>query len=371
MIISIPKEIGAGETRVAATPETVKKMNDWGYDIKIEKDAGRAAGFSDEEYIKAGAQVLSSPQDVYETADIILKIRAPEESESKFLKPGQIIIADFQALACPEKIKEFAKLKTTCFALDLMPRISRAQSMDILSSQSNLAGYKAVLNAVNLLDKAVPMMMTAAGTIAPAKVLVLGAGVAGLQAIATAKRLGAQVFASDVRPGVKEQVESLGGRFLDIEAEAGSETAGGYAKETSEDYKKRQAAAVAEQLKKTDIAITTALIPGRKAPRLITAAMLKDMPAGAVIIDMAAGSGGNVDGSVNGETVKKHGVTIQGNSNLAAELPQSASSLFARNIYNFLTPMYNVERRQIEFNYADELIKATCICRDGQILRKE
>lgn len=255
--------------------------------------------------------------------------------EDRLLKPGQTIIANFQALAHPARVAELAKQGLTCFALDMLPRISRAQSMDILSSQSNLAGYKAVINAVNLLPRAIPLMMTAAGTVSPAKVLVLGAGVAGLQAIATAKRLGAQVFASDVRPQVKEQVESLGARFLEVKTSETFETSGGYAQETSPEYRRQQQLAVAEQLAKTDIAVTTALIPGKKAPVLITRGMIEHMPRGSVIIDMAAANGGNVEGSIDNQTVNVNGVTIVGNSNLASELPVSASHLFAQIFITF------------------------------------
>ena len=367
MIIALPKETTPHEKRVALTPESVAKIIAWGFRIKVEKNAGSAAGFSDEEYRRAGAEIVSGTARVYADANIICKIRAPAPEEDKFLKKGTTIIANFQALDIPKRIKELAALGTTCFALDMIPRISRAQSMDVLSSQSNLAGYKAVINAVEALDKAVPMMMTAAGTVAPAKVLVLGAGVAGLQAIATAKRLGAQVYASDVRPQVKEQVESLGGRFVEVKTDENFETAGGYAKETSDEYRKKQREAVAEQLRKTDIAVTTALIPGKPAPRLITKQMIEAMPRGAVIIDMAAEAGGNVEGSQSGKTVTIGGVKVIGNSNLASELPNSASRLFAQNIFNFLTPMYNPQTQEIVFNFNDELIKGTCVCKDGEL----
>ena len=368
MIIAVPREIAPGETRIAATPEVVKKYLRWGLPVRIESGAGLKAGFTDETYKEAGAEIAADAAAVYEHAGIILKIRAPLPQEDQYLSAGQIIIADFQALSRPSRIADFAKRGLTCFALELMPRISRAQSMDILSSQSNLAGYKAVINAVNLLDKAVPMMMTAAGTVTPARVLILGAGVAGLQAIATAKRLGAQVFASDVRPQVKEQVESLGARFVEVSPSENFETAGGYATETSEDYKKKQRLAVAEQLIKTDIAVTTALIPGKKAPILITADMIKHMAPGSVIIDMATASGGNVEGSQEGKNIVVGGVKIVSGSNLAAEIPNSASRLFANNIYNFLAPMYHNESRNISFNYDDELINKTCVAKSGQIL---
>lgn len=368
MIIAVPREIMPGENRVAATPEVVKKYLRWGLHVQVENGAGQKAGFPDETYKEAGAKIVSSPADIYKHAGIILKIRAPQPEEDRLLSAGQVIIADFQALSRPARITDFAKHGLTCFALELLPRISRAQSMDILSSQSNLAGYKAVINAVNLLDKAVPMMMTAAGTITPARILVLGAGVAGLQAIATAKRLGAQVFAADVRPQVKEQVESLGARFVEVSPSENFETADGYAAETSEDYQKKQRLAVAEQLLKTDIAVTTALIPGKKAPQLITTGMIQHMPSGAVIIDMATASGGNVEGSKDGETVLLNGIKIVSGSNLASEIPNSASRLFANNIYNFLAPMYQSESRNISFNFDDELISKTCIAKSGQIL---
>lgn len=367
MIIAVPKEIRRNERRVACTPDIVTKMISWGYAVHIEKSAGEAAGFRDTDYSEAGAQICPDAATTYFGADIILKIWAPEESEERFLYKDMSVIANFQALSRPQRITALAKTGIQGFALDLMPRISRAQSMDILSSQSNLAGYKAVVNAVTALDKAVPMMMTAAGTITPSRVLILGAGVAGLQAIATAKRLGAQVFASDVRPQVKEQVESLGARFVEVESTENFETAGGYAKETSEEYKHKQQLAVAARLSQTDIAITTALIPGKPAPRLISNEMIADMPDGSVIIDMAAESGGNVEGSKEGEAIMLHGVTIIGASNLASEVPQSASRLFANNIYNFLNPMYDPEQSKIVFNFFDELVDKTCVCKDGEV----
>ena len=348
MIISIVKEIRPGETRVAATPDTVIKMLALGAEVHIEQGAGQASGFSDEAYQKAGAKIMPDAAGTYQGADIVLKIWAPQPSEDKYLKKDMTIIANFQILNQPERKKAFAQLGTQCFALELLPRISRAQSMDILSSQSNLAGYKAVLEAVNLSPKAVPLMMTAAGTVSPAKVLVLGAGVAGLQAIATAKRLGAQVFASDVRPEVKEQVESLGGRFVEVESNETFENTGGYAKETTADYQQKQQAAIAAQLQKTDIVITTAQIPGKKAPLLIN-------------------EGGNVFGSHEGATTEFNGIKIIGNSNLAAQIPHSASKLYANNLYNFLAPMYQKETQQFVFNFADELVAKTCICKEGEI----
>lgn len=367
MKIAVIKETLPGEKRVAISPDIVSRLKNWGFDILIEQDAGLEAGFGNAGYEKAGATITSSAQEACQNADMIFKIWAPQPEEDKLFHTHQTIIANFQALANKQRLTDFAKLGLRCFALDLIPRISRAQSMDILSSQSNLAGYKAVIEAVTASDKAVPMMMTAGGTIPPAKVLVLGAGVAGLQAIATAKRLGAQVYAADVRPQVKEQVESLGGRFLEVKTAENFETDGGYAKETSADYQKKQNEAVAGQLKMTDIAITTALIPGRPAPRLITKEMLKDMPYGSVIVDMAAEYGGNVEGSENNKTVEINGVKIIGNSNLAASIPNSASLLFARNVFNFISPMYNHETQELVFNFNDELVSATCVCQDGKL----
>lgn len=368
MLIAVPKEIKPGETRVAATPDIVQKYKFMGLDVQVQSGAGEASGFSDRDYLNAGAEIKKNAADSYKKADIILKIWAPEAEEDGFLKAGTAVFANFQALTHRGRIETFAHLGLTCFALELMPRISRAQSMDILSSQSNLAGYKAVIEAVCKLPSAVPMMMTAAGTIAPAKALILGAGVAGLQAIATAKRLGAVVFASDVRPQVKEQVESLGGRFVEVKSDENFETAGGYARETSAEYKQKQQEAVAEQLAKTNFAVTTALIPGLPAPRLITKAMLSAMPAGAVVVDMASSAGGNVEGSEDGKTVVINGVTVIGNSNLAASLPASASPLYAKNILNFLDTMYNKEEKSLNYNFEDELIKGTCLCYNGKMI---
>lgn len=368
MLIAVPKEIKSGETRVAATPDIVRKYKFMGLDVHVQSGAGEASGFSDQDYRNAGAEIKKTAEDTYKKANIILKIWAPEASEDHYLKSGMAIFANFQALTNRGRIVTFAHLGLTCFALELMPRISRAQSMDILSSQSNLAGYKAVLEAVNHLSAAVPMMMTAAGTIAPAKALILGAGVAGLQAIATAKRLGAVVYASDVRPQVKEQIESLGGKFVEVKSDENFETSGGYAKETSADYKHKQQEAVAEQLAKTNFAVTTALIPGLPAPRLITKAMLSAMPANSVVIDMAAASGGNVEGSQDNKTIVINGVTVIGNSNLAAQLPASASPLFAKNIFNFLETMYDKEAKKLDYHFEDELIKGTCLCYNGQMI---
>ena len=371
MIIAVLKEITPGENRVAATPDIVRKYIDWGMKVRIEKDAGQTAGFADSDYTEAGAEIAETPAETVQDAAIILKIWAPLASEDPLFRHGQIIIANFQALAQRERIKTIASLGVTSFALDLMPRISRAQSMDILSSQSNLAGYKAVIEAFNLLPKAAPMMMTAAGTNAPARVLVLGAGVAGLQAIATAKRLGAVVYASDVRAAVREQVESLGGKFVEVPQDENLETKGGYAKEASAEYLRRQKVAVANRLRQTDIAITTALIPGKPAPKLIDDTMLKEMPRGAVIIDMAAAAGGNVAGSRNNMLTDIHGVRLLGNSNLAAGIPNSASLLYAKNIFNFLSAQYDRDNKDFKFNFDDDLVSQTCVTRNGKDLLEE
>lgn len=371
MLIAVPKEIKPGETRVAVTPDIVKKYKAIGLDVHVEASAGAASGFSDNDYRTAGAEIKKNAAETYRNADIICKIWAPESSEEQYLNKHMNILANFASANEIDRIRQLAKIGLTAFGLERMPRISRAQSMDILSSQSNLAGYAAVIQAVNALPQAVPMMMTAAGTVAPAKALILGAGVAGLQAIATAKRLGAMVFASDVRPQVKEQVESLGGRFLDVKSDENFETSGGYAKETSEDYKKRQQEAVTDQLARTNFAVTTALIPGRKAPRLITKDMLLKMPKGSVIVDMAAANGGNVEGSVENKTVEINGIKIIGNSNLAAAVPASASPLFAKNIFNFISILYNAETKTFTYNFDDELISGTCLCHQGKIIHPQ
>ena len=342
MIISVPKEITPDETRVAATPETVAKLCKSGFRLKIEHNAGQQSGFSDNDYTQSGAEICPSAQQTYAHADIILKINAPLPQEDKFLKSGMTIIADFQALTSPKRTQTFANLGLQCFALDLIPRISRAQSMDILSSQSNLAGYRAVIEAISHLPQAVPLMMTSAGTIPPAKVLVLGVGVAGLQAIATAKRLGAQVYASDIRPETQEQVASLGAKFVEH--------------------------ITPELLKQIDIVITTALTAGKKAPLLLTDTQLQHMHKNSVIIDMATAGGGNVEGSKNNQTTIKHDIKIIGNSHLATLLPSSASRLFANNIYNFLLAMYDQEKQKLTFNFQDEIISKTCICQNGEIL---
>ncbi|MDD4556371.1 MAG: NAD(P) transhydrogenase subunit alpha [Alphaproteobacteria bacterium] len=363
MIISVAKEVKAQERRIALSLETAQKYLAMGFELQVEKGAGELSGIKDEDFAKIGVKIV---ENAYQGTDVLLKIWAPIEEEFSRIEANTTILAHFDYAFDTDKMSQLQAKNTTCFALNLMPRISRAQSMDILSSQSNLAGYKAVIDAVAELDKAVPLMMTAAGTVAPVRFLILGAGVAGLQAVATAKRLGGIVFASDVRPQVKEQVESLGGRFVDVKTDENLETSGGYAKETSEAYQRKQNEAVKEQLKTTDVLITTALIPNKKAPLLVTKEMLKLMPEGSVAIDLAAESGGNIEGTKNGGTVEISGVKVIGDSQLASKLSASASKLYARNLFNFLSPMYDKATKKFQFNFDDEIVQKTCLFKTGE-----
>lgn len=376
MKICIPKERRPHERRVAATPETVKKFIALGLDVAIEAGAGDASRITDAAYAAVGATIVSDLPELLRDADIVLKVQRPiiahEDGldELALIKRGAILIAMLSPYSDPEALKQYAAAGVTTIALEFVPRITRAQSMDVLSSQSNLAGYRAVLEAINVYDRAMPMMMTAAGTIAPARVMVLGAGVAGLQAIATAKRLGAIVSATDVRAASKEQVESLGGKFVMVESDevANAETAGGYAKEMSEDYKRRQAELVAETLKKQDIAICTALIPGRKAPTLINDEMVHSMRPGSVIVDLASEQGGNCTLTKPGEVVEVNGVTIIGYFNIPSRLSADASALYAKNILNYVTPLIDPESKQLSINWQDEIVAASTLTRDGQIV---
>lgn len=370
MQIGVPKEIGPGETRVAATPETVKKFIGLGYNVVVEKGAGVAASYPDVSYEEAGAILVDTAATVKD-ADVILKIGAPTGDEVANYKEGAIVLASF-APHLNEHFDAYAARKLTCVALELIPRITRAQSSDILSSQASLAGYKAVLVAANIYSGMFPMMMTAAGTIKPARVVVLGVGVAGLQAIATAKRLGAVVEASDLRPVVKEQVESLGGKWLDVpmsdEEKAKAEGTGGYAWRPSEQYMKDQAEVVDKAVSKADIVITTAQIPGRKAPVLVKADTIAKMKAGAVLVDMAVSSGGNVEGSQVDQNVQTdNGVTIVGIGNIPATVATEASALFARNILNFLQPQHDAESKTLNLNREDDMVKPTLIVDAGVV----
>jgi NAD(P) transhydrogenase subunit alpha len=370
MKIAIPKERRAGEARVAASPDTVKKFVGLGFDVIVEAGAGAGASIPDEQFAAAGASIAADEASALADADVVLKIQRPLDEEVGLFKEGSVLIASMAALANRDLVKALADRKVTSFAMELLPRITRAQSMDILSSQANLAGYKAVLDAAGEFGRGIPMMMTAAGTIAPARFLILGAGVAGLQAIATAKRLGGVVYAFDVRPAVKEQVESLGGKFVEVDADAtkNAETKGGYAKEMDEDYKRKQTAKIAEVLKKTDIAICTALIPGKPAPVLITEDMVKDMRPGSVIVDLAVEAGGNCPLSEFDKVVKKYGVTLVGHGNVPARLAVDASALFSKNLLNFITPLVDKETKALKFNWDDEVLKSTCLTRDGQVV---
>lgn len=368
MKIAIVKETAAHERRVAVTPDIAKKYISGGFTVVIEKDAGREAGFPDAAYTAAGVAIVPHAADALKDADLLLKVQAPTEHELQELPEGAAVIALLDPYKNAALLDKFNAKKITSFALELVPRTTRAQSMDVLSSQANLAGYRAVLEAAETYPKAFPMFMTAAGTVAPARVFVMGAGVAGLQAIATAKRLGAIVSATDVRMAAKEQVESLGASFVMVEDDEAknAETKGGYAKEMSDDYKRKQAALVAEHIKKQDIVITTALIPGRAAPVLLTEDMVKSMKPGSVIVDMAVAQGGNCPLSALDQVVDAHNVKIVGYSNLAARIPSDASALYAKNIQNFLALIIEPKGPLFHFNWADDIVRAIALTHDGK-----
>ena len=374
MKIGVPKERLPEELRVAISPDTIRKMTALGFDIIIESGAGEGAFFSDTIFGKAGAQIAADAAEVFGAADIVLKVRPPSSGDSlnevSLLKSGTILISSLGAMTNKPLMEALARQGVTAFAMELLPRITRAQSMDILSSQSNLAGYKAIIDAAGVLGRAFPMMMTAAGTIAPAKVFVMGVGVAGLQAIATAKRMGAVVTATDVRPATKEQVESLGGKFLDVDPtiENDAQMDSGYAKEMPPEYLQKQKLRVSEHIKKQDVVVTTALIPGQPAPVLITEEMLKSMPAGSVVVDLAVEAGGNCEVSECGKTVQKSGVTIIGHINVPSRIAEDASTLFAKNLLNFITPLVDFETKELNIDWEDEIIQSTLICRDGNIV---
>ena len=355
------KEDLAIEKRVSITPESVKKFTDLGFTINLEKKYAEHLGIRDEDYEKNGANINFSKEEVFKKSEIILKVNCISNDEVSFIKNQSILIAQFDPDANKDIINKLIKNDIKIFSLNLLPRITRAQSMDVLSSQANLAGYKAVIESFSIFEKAIPMMMTAAGTIPAAKVLVIGAGVAGLQAIATAKRMGAIVFATDVRSAVKEQVESLGGKFLMVEGSENLEAESGYAKETSEAFKKKQENLLSETLKKIDIVICTALIPGKKAPLIIKENMLKNLKAGAIIYDLAVAQGGNVVFSEIDKIVDKNGVKIMGERNILNKLPISASNLYAKNVFNFVSNLYDKENKKININLEDEIIAKTII----------
>ncbi len=367
MKIAVLKETRTGETRVAASPESVKKFAGLGATVTVQAGAGADAQFSDDAYREAGAEISPSAADAAQGADLIIKVQRPTTEELRAFPKGVRLAAILSPYNDPDSVGAYARLGVDAFALDLMPRITRAQSMDVLSSQSNLAGYKAVIDASAYFGRALPLMMTAAGTIAPAKVFVMGAGVAGLQAIATARRLGAVVSATDVRFAAKEQVESLGASFVTVDEEAmkDAETEGGYAKEMSEDFQKRQREFVAEHIKKQDIVITTALIPGRPAPQLVTSDMAQAMQPGSIIVDLAAEQGGNVELTRPGEAIEIGGVTILGFFNVPGRLPADASSLLARNIYNFVSAFWDKEKQDFVVDWNDEIFKGVGLTREG------
>ncbi|RWM15716.1 MAG: Re/Si-specific NAD(P)(+) transhydrogenase subunit alpha [Mesorhizobium sp.] len=367
--VFIPRELDANEPRVAASPDTAKRMAGLGFDVIVESGAGTASRIPDEEFAKAGA-VIGKAGDVAK-ADVVLKVRRPDQAELKAYRPGTAVIAIMDPYGNDAAVDALARAGVTAFSMEFMPRITRAQSMDVLSSQANLAGYQAVIDAAAEYDRALPMMMTAAGTVPAAKAFIMGVGVAGLQAIATARRLGAVVTATDVRPAAKEQVASLGAKFLAVEDEEfrAAETAGGYAKEMSREYQAKQAALTAEHIAKQDIVITTALIPGRPAPKLVSAAMVASMKPGSVIVDLAVERGGNVEGAVPGQVVTTaNGVKIVGHLNAPGRVAASASLLYARNLFAFLETLVDKTTKTLAINREDDLVKATMLTDAGKIV---
>src|SRR3954451_16305511 len=369
MRVAIPRE-AESEPRVAATPETIKKMKTLGADVAVEAGAGVRSGILDSGYEAAGASLHANAAETVGDADVVLKVRRPSPEEVTQYKRGALVIAMMDPYGNEAALQQLAEAGVTTLAMELLPRISRAQSMDVLSSQANLAGYRAVIDAAEEYGRAMPMMMTAAGTVPAAKVFVMGVGVAGLQAIATARRLGAIVTATDVRPATKEQVESLGAKFLAVEDEEfkNAQTAGGYAKEMSKEYQAKQAAIVAEHLKKQDVVIATALIPGRPAPRLISAKMVASMKPGSVIVDLAVERGGNVEGARRGEVAQVGGVKIVGHLNVPGRIAASASGLYAKNLLTFLEILVDKKDKKLAVSWDDEIVKATLLTRDGAVV---
>jgi NAD(P) transhydrogenase subunit alpha len=367
MKIAVAAESDPGEPRVAATPETVKKMTGLGAQVAVEPGAGVKSGILDADYTAAGAAVAA---DAMSGADVVLRVRRPNAAELGKYKRGALVIAIMDPYGNDVALKQMADAGVVAFAMELMPRITRAQSMDVLSSQANLAGYRAVIDAAEEYGRALPMMMTAAGTVPAARVFIMGVGVAGLQAIATARRLGAIVTATDVRPATKEQVESLGAKFLAVEDEEfkNAQTAGGYAKEMSKEYQAKQAALVAEHIKKQDIVITTALIPGRPAPKLVSKDMVASMRPGSVLVDLAVERGGNVEGAKPGEVARVGEVKIVGYLNVPGRLAASASALYAKNLITFLETLVDKKEKKLAVNWDDEIVKGTALTRDGAVV---
>ena len=361
MIIGSVCENKASEKRISVTPENVKKFVSNGFKVYLEKNYGAHLDIDDKKFLENGAEFFNNKEQILKDCDILLQLNLPDEKDLKNLPPNKNLIGVFDPTKNKDRISKLSENNINVFSLELLPRITRAQSMDILSSQANLAGYKAVVDAFSFFNKAIPMMMTAAGTVPAAKVLVVGAGVAGLQAIATAKRMGAIVFATDVRMASKEQVESLGGKFLVVEGSENLETSGGYAKEASEEFKKKQENLLKETLKKIDIVVCTALIPGKKAPIIIKEDMIKGMPKGSVIYDLAASQGGNTEFTKADEIIDINGVKILGDSNLLNKLPVSASNLYSKNLLNFVINLYDKKNNKININLDDEIIKQTLV----------
>ncbi|HZP20164.1 MAG TPA: Re/Si-specific NAD(P)(+) transhydrogenase subunit alpha [Bauldia sp.] len=370
MKIAVPAETDKAEPRVAATPETVKKFIGLGAEVSVEKGAGAGSKIPDSEYAAAGATIAAGAAEVLKGADIVLRVRRPAAGETAGVADGALVIGMLDPYGNEPAIKALADARVAAFAMELMPRITRAQSMDVLSSQANLAGYQAVIDAAENYGRALPMMMTAAGTVPAARVFVMGAGVAGLQAIATARRLGAVVTATDVRPAAKEQVASLGAKFVAVEDDEfkQAETAAGYAKPMSAEYQAKQAALVADHIKKQDIVITTALIPGRPAPKLVSRDMVASMRPGSVLVDLAVERGGNVEGARINEIVEANGVKIVGYGNVAGRIAASASALYARNLYSFVETLIDRTAKAVKVDWNDELVKATNLTRDGAVV---
>jgi NAD(P) transhydrogenase subunit alpha len=374
VVIGIPKEILQGEQRVAATPEVASKFIKAGFTVHIERDAGINAGFTNEKYSETGAKVFDNTSELFQSADVILKVQRPIENESlkkhelDLMKPGTLLITFLYPLHYHELTKKCAEKKINVISMDMIPRTTLAQKMDALSSQANIAGYKSVLLSANALGKIFPLMMTAAGTISPARVVIMGAGVAGLQALGTAKRLGAVVEVSDIRPQVKEEVQSLGGRFIEVPTDASMQDAGGYAKEASAEFLEKQKALIFKHITEADIVITTALVPGKKAPILVTEEMVKKMKPGSVVLDMAVEFGGNCEVSELGKTVKKHGVTIIGEPNLPSLVPQHASEMYSKNILSLI--QHISKEGKIELKLEDEIVKGSLITFNGEIFNQ-
>ncbi len=372
MIIAVPKEILTGENRVATVPDVVPKLIKAGFEIHIEKNAGINAGFTDEKYKAAGAKIIDNLQELYSSADIVLKVQRPIEHpeqnkhELDLMKEGTILVTFLYPLNYPDIAKKCAEKGINVISMDMIPRTTLAQKMDALSSQANLAGYKSVVMCADTLGKIFPLMMTAAGTISPAKVVIMGAGVAGLQALGTAKRLGAVVEVSDIRPAVKEEVQSLGGRFIEVEADENMQDAGGYAKEASEEFLKKQKELIFKHITEADIVITTALVPGKKAPVLVTEEMVKNMRPGSVILDMAVEFGGNCEVSEKGKTVKKYGVNIIGEPNLPSLVPTHSSEMYAKNLLSLITHIG--KEGKVTLNLEDEIVKGSLITHNKEVI---